>query len=82
MHPVPKTPVITMISFILPYCRGTTITLKLSPNLRIKTKAPKKTVPVDPHALEVQKLDRLLSLVRELPEGELVKETVSTVASN
>lgn len=62
--------------------RGTTITLKLSPNLRIKTKAPKKTVPVDPHSLEVQKLDRLLSLVRELPEGELVKETVSTVASN
>lgn len=63
-------------------CRGTTITLKLSPNLRVKTKAPKKAVPVDPHALEVQKLDRLLSLVRELPEGELVKETVSTVASN
>ncbi|KXJ75725.1 hypothetical protein RP20_CCG011146 [Aedes albopictus] len=62
--------------------KGTTITLKLSPNLRIKTKAPKKTVPVDPHSLEVQKLDRLLSLVRELPEGELVKETVSTVASN
>ncbi|XP_058447686.1 dynein intermediate chain 2, ciliary isoform X2 [Malaya genurostris] len=62
--------------------KGTTITLKLSPNLRIKTKAPKKAVPVDPHMLEVQKLDRLLSLVRELPEGEMVKETVSTVASN
>ncbi|XP_058818163.1 dynein intermediate chain 2, ciliary isoform X3 [Topomyia yanbarensis] len=62
--------------------KGTTITLKLSPNLRLKTKAPKKAVPVDPHMLEVQKLDRLLSLVRELPEGEMVKETVSTVASN
>lgn len=62
--------------------RGTTITLKLSPNLRVKTKMGKKAGVVDPQLLESQKLDRLLSLVRELPEGETVKETVSTVASN
>uniref|UniRef100_A0A4Y0AYU7 Dynein intermediate chain 2, ciliary n=1 Tax=Anopheles funestus TaxID=62324 RepID=A0A4Y0AYU7_ANOFN len=62
--------------------KGTTITLKLSPNLRIKTKMGKKAGVVDPQLLESQKLDRLLSLVRELPEGEMVKETVSTVASN
>ncbi|XP_040168793.1 dynein intermediate chain 2, ciliary isoform X1 [Anopheles arabiensis] len=62
--------------------KGTTITLKLSPNLRIKTKMGKKAGVVDPQLLESQKLDRLLSLVRELPEGETVKETVSTVASN
>ncbi|XP_052897525.1 dynein intermediate chain 2, ciliary [Anopheles moucheti] len=62
--------------------KGTTITLKLSPNLRVKTKMGKKAGVVDPQLLESQKLDRLLSLVRELPEGEMVKETVSTVASN
>ncbi|XP_035783632.1 dynein intermediate chain 2, ciliary-like isoform X3 [Anopheles albimanus] len=62
--------------------KGTTITLKLSPNLRVKTKMGKKAGVVDPQLLESQKLDRLLSLVRELPEGETVKETVSTVASN
>ncbi|CRK96455.1 CLUMA_CG009995, isoform A [Clunio marinus] len=49
--------------------KGTSITLKLSPNLRLLCKPPKKQGWMDQHTLQVQKLDRLLSLVRELPEG-------------
>lgn len=48
--------------------RGTVTTLKLSPNLRIKEKPPKKGQNIDQSTLQVQKLDKLLSLVRELPE--------------
>lgn len=42
--------------------------LKLSPNLRLKEKPPKKGQNIDQNMLQVQKLDKLLSLVRELPE--------------
>lgn len=62
--------------------RGTTFTLKLSPNLRLKCKAPKKQQNIDQHTLQVQKLDKLLSLVRELPDGETINDTTTTVASN
>uniref|UniRef100_A0A1B0D676 Dynein intermediate chain 2, ciliary n=1 Tax=Phlebotomus papatasi TaxID=29031 RepID=A0A1B0D676_PHLPP len=50
--------------------KGTTISLKLSPNLRLKVKPPKKQQWMDQATLEAQKLEKLLSLVRELPEGE------------
>lgn len=49
--------------------KGTSITLKLSPNLRLPCKAPKKQQWLDQLTLQIQKLERLLSLVRELPEG-------------
>lgn len=46
--------------------RGTITTLKLSPNLRMKPKAPKKKeVPLEPREMEVMKLERILSLVKE-----------------
>ncbi|KAG8284801.1 cytoplasmic dynein with WD40 domain [Homalodisca vitripennis] len=45
--------------------KGSVSTLKLSPNLRIKPKPPKKQTHVDQHTLEVWKLDKLLALVRE-----------------
>lgn len=61
--------------------RGTTISLKLSPNLRLKVKPPKKQQWMDQATLEAQKLEKLLSLVRELPEGEKIKDTATTVAS-
>lgn len=48
--------------------RGVITTLKLSPNLRLKEKPPKKGQHVDQTQLQIQKLDKLLSLVRELPE--------------
>ena len=63
--------------------RGTSITLKLSPNLRLPCKPPKKQQWLDQLTLQVQKLDRLLSLVRELPEGgETVQDTATEVASH
>lgn len=64
--------------------RGTTITLKLSPNLRLKCKPPKKQLILDQHALQEMKLERLLSLVREMPEGETVRDNDENeeVASN
>jgi dynein intermediate chain 1 len=49
--------------------KGTSITLKLSPNLRLPCKPPKKQQWLDQHTLQIQKLERLLSLVRELPDG-------------
>lgn len=42
--------------------------MKLSPNLRLKEKPPKKGLNIDQNTLQVQKLDKILSLVRELPE--------------
>lgn len=48
--------------------KGTVTTLKLSPNLRLKEKPPKKGQNIDQSMLQIQKLDKLLSLVRELPE--------------
>lgn len=57
--------------------RGTVTTLKLSPNLRIKEKPPKKGQNIDQSTLQVQKLDKLLSLVRELPEDTEEADKVS-----
>lgn len=45
--------------------KGCLTSLKLSPNLRIKTKPPKKQQFIEPHQLEVMKLEKLLALVRE-----------------
>ncbi|XP_071455026.1 dynein intermediate chain 2, ciliary [Hetaerina americana] len=45
--------------------RGIVTSLKLSPNLRKKPKPPKKGVVYDPAQLELAKLEKLLSLVRE-----------------
>jgi dynein intermediate chain 1, axonemal len=59
-----------------------TITLKLSPNLRLKVKPPKKQQHLDHVTLETQKLDRVLSLVREVPQEEVLKETASSEGSN
>lgn len=62
--------------------RGMTTSLKLSPNLRLKVKPPKKQQNVDQDVLQLQKLEKLLSLVRELPDDEeLEKEAATTVAS-
>lgn len=47
--------------------RGTISTLKLSPNLRIKVKPTKKQLHLTHTELEVMKLERLLSFVREPP---------------
>lgn len=59
-----------------------TTSLKLSPNLRLKVKPPKKQQNVDQDILQQQKLEKLLSLVRELPDDEeLEKEAATTVAS-
>lgn len=59
-----------------------TTSLKLSPNLRVKVKPPKKQQNVEQEVLQLQKLEKLLSLVRELPDDEeLEKEAATTVAS-
>lgn len=60
--------------------RGTITTLKLSPNLRLKEKPPKKGQNIDQTMLQIQKLEKLLSLVRELPEDteEAVKDDDSS----
>ncbi|KAJ8983052.1 hypothetical protein NQ317_013257 [Molorchus minor] len=44
---------------------GNVTTLKLSPNLRLPCKAPKKQQHLDQWTLQCMKLDRILSLVRE-----------------
>lgn len=65
--------------------KGTSITLKLSPNLRLPCRPPKKQMYLDQHTLQIQKLERLLSLVRELPEGNpegIVNDAVTEVGSN
>lgn len=45
--------------------RGTINTLKLSPNLRLKVKPTKKQLHLTHRELEIIKLERLLSFVRE-----------------
>lgn len=69
---------IILIFFFI--CRGTVTSLKLSPNLRLKVKPPKKQINMDQGILQIQKLDKLLSLVRELPEdvANLEKEAASS----
>lgn len=54
--------------------KGVTHSLKLSPNLRIMCKPPKKQPWLDQVTLQNQKLEKLLSLVRELPEGQTAPE--------
>lgn len=49
------------------YFRGCVTSMKLSPNLRLKCKPPKKEPNLDQKVLQIRKLDRLLSLVREPP---------------
>lgn len=61
--------------------RGTMTSLKLSPNLRLKVKPPKKQQHIEQHVLQCQKLEKLLSLVRELPEEMIEKDAASTLAS-
>lgn len=56
----PKLPII-----IVGDDKGCVTTLKLSPNLRIPCKAPKKQQYLDQWTLQCMKLDKLLSLVRE-----------------
>lgn len=56
----------------------------MSPNLRLKCKPPKKQLGLDQHVLQEMKLERLLSLVREMPEGETARDNDENeeVASN
>lgn len=54
--------------------KGTTTIIKLSPNLRIKPKPPKKQQFYEPQQLEVMKLEKLLALVREPLETKSVDE--------
>ncbi|XP_075168505.1 dynein intermediate chain 2, ciliary [Haematobia irritans] len=61
--------------------KGTVTSLKLSPNLRVMVKPPKKQQNLDQSILQIQKLEKLLSLVRELPEGAIIKDTTTTVQS-
>lgn len=63
------------------FFRGTVTSLKLSPNLRLMVKPPKKQQNLDQSILQVQKLEKLLSLVRELPDGVIIKDTTTTVQS-
>lgn len=44
---------------------GYLVSLKVSPNCRIPTKATKKNIYIEPKQLEVMKLERVLSFVRE-----------------
>lgn len=48
--------------------RGIITALKVSPNLRLKVKPPKKQQNLDQVYMQNQKLEKLLSLVRELPD--------------
>ncbi|XP_049762330.1 dynein intermediate chain 2, ciliary-like [Schistocerca cancellata] len=45
--------------------RGCVTSLKISPNLRKRMKPPKKGPQIEPRELEIMKLDKLLSFVRE-----------------
>ncbi|XP_072157958.1 dynein intermediate chain 2, ciliary [Bemisia tabaci] len=45
--------------------KGFITTVKLSPNLRVKAKPPKKNIQMDQRILEQLKLEKLLALVRE-----------------
>ncbi|BES91408.1 Dynein intermediate chain [Nesidiocoris tenuis] len=44
---------------------GYLVSLKVSPNCRIPTKATKKNIFIEPRQLEIMKLERVLSFVRE-----------------
>ncbi|XP_030375419.1 dynein intermediate chain 2, ciliary-like [Scaptodrosophila lebanonensis] len=55
--------------------KGVTTSLKLSPNLRMMVKPPKKQLYLDQNTLQISKLEKLLSLVRETP-GETTPSTM------
>ncbi|TDG50683.1 hypothetical protein AWZ03_002987 [Drosophila navojoa] len=59
--------------------KGVTTSLKLSPNLRLMVKPPKKQLYLDQLTLQNAKLEKLLSLVRELPEGAQAPDAATTV---
>ncbi|CRL01177.1 CLUMA_CG014224, isoform A [Clunio marinus] len=50
--------------------KGASISLKLSPNLRLPCKPPKKQEFMDQRTLQVLKLNNLISMAREADEGE------------
>lgn len=54
--------------------KGVASVLKLSPNLRIKAKLTKKQLNTDPREVEIFKLEKVLSLIRE--PTELMKSSV------
>ncbi|XP_013163256.1 PREDICTED: dynein intermediate chain 2, ciliary [Papilio xuthus] len=58
----PKLPVI-----VCGDTKGTCHVLKLSPNLRVMVKPPKKALSTDQRTLQIMKLDKLLTLVRDPP---------------
>ncbi|KPJ09592.1 Dynein intermediate chain 2, ciliary [Papilio machaon] len=58
----PKLPVI-----VCGDTKGTCHVLKLSPNLRVMVKPPKKAQATDQRTLQIIKLDKLLTLVRDPP---------------
>ncbi|XP_076260407.1 dynein intermediate chain 2, ciliary [Rhynchophorus ferrugineus] len=58
--------------------KGCVTTLKLSPNLRIPCKAPKKQQHLDQWTLQCMKLDKLLSLVREPVNLTLPEDTAES----
>ncbi|OWR50315.1 Dynein intermediate chain 2 ciliary, partial [Danaus plexippus plexippus] len=69
-----KTKKLTRIDFnpILPIVvcgdtKGTCHVVKLSPNLRVMCKPPKKAQGIDQRTLQIMKLDKLLTLVRDPP---------------
>ncbi|XP_066252979.1 dynein intermediate chain 2, ciliary [Euwallacea similis] len=72
----PKLPII-----IVGDDKGCVTTLKLSPNLRIPCKAPKKQQYLDQRTLQCMKLDKLLSLVREPVTLTLPDDTAGTETS-
>ncbi|KAG5883705.1 hypothetical protein JTB14_007424 [Gonioctena quinquepunctata] len=61
--------------------KGCVTTLKLSPNLRIPCKAPKKQQHLDQWTLQCMKLDKLLSLVREPVTLTLPEDTAGSEES-
>ncbi|XP_044263378.1 dynein intermediate chain 2, ciliary [Tribolium madens] len=72
----PKLPII-----IVGDDKGCVQTLKLSPNLRIPCKAPKKQQHLDQWTLQCMKLDKLLSLVREPGALDLPEDTAESIES-
>lgn len=70
-----------MCDFVNYFCRGTISTLKLSPNLRVPCKAPKKQQHLDQWTLQCMKLDKLLSLVREPTTLDLPEDTAESIES-
>ncbi|XP_024085896.1 dynein intermediate chain 2, ciliary isoform X2 [Cimex lectularius] len=55
--------------------KGHVISVKVSPNCRLPTKAPKKMGAIEPGQLEVMKLEKVLAFVREpAVNGDIINE--------